>query len=165
MAPSAMNRQPWLFHVVDDPDTVLLLSAAIVESGKIAMLKEGLKEAVHAVFHPGSFHFRDALDFFRTQDPIFHGAPLVIFISAPKSNDWASLDIGMCAQNMMLAAHSLGLASCPVGLGKFVEKTRLYPKLKVPSANQVKLAVIFGYAGEMPGLHERMRDNAVWMEK
>jgi len=52
---------------------------------------------------------------------------VVIFIISPHDNEWASLDVGMCAQNIMLAAKSLGLDTCPVGFGKYVEKTKIFP--------------------------------------
>lgn len=163
MAPSAINRQPWRFHVLDDPDSILVLSASILSSTRFSMLKEGLKEAVFTLLHPGSFHLKDALEFIRSDDPIFHGAPAVIFISSPADSEWACLDVGMCAQNMMLAAWSMGLASCPVGLAKYVEKTEHYPILKVPEGHQVNLALILGYPDEEPELHERKKDNAYWI--
>jgi nitroreductase len=163
MAPSAINKQPWHFHVMDDLDSILILSASILSSTRFNMLKEGLKEAIHTLLHPGSFHLKDALDFLRSEDPIFHGAPLVIFISSPIDSEWACLDVGMCAQNMMLAAWSMGLSSCPVGLAKFVEKSDHYALLKVPDGHHVNLALIFGYSDENPDVHERNKNNIYWI--
>ncbi len=165
MAPSAMNRQPWQFYILTNRATIKAFSTSILQSSKMAMFKAGIKEAVHFVLLPGSFHLKDGAAFFKAEDPIFHGAPLVIFITSPKDNEWASLDIGMCAQNMMLAATSLGLGSCPVGFAKFVEHADIYKKLKVPGSHQVNLALIFGYADEKPTLHPRKKDNAFYIDK
>ena len=165
MAPSAINKQPWMFHVVNDPEMIMLFSAAIIESGKFSMMKEGIKEAVNAILHPGTFHLKDGLDFFKADDPIFHGAPLVVFISSPRASDWAALDVGMCAQNMMLAAKSMGIESCPVGLAKFIEKSYVYEKLKVPAVNHINLAVVFGHGDETPAGHERRKDNAIYIHQ
>jgi nitroreductase len=88
---------------------------------------------------------------------------VVIFITAPKDNEWAPLDIGMCAENIMLAAKSLGLDTCPVGLAKFVEKTKIYGKLNIPETEKVMLAVIMGYGDELAEPKERKRDNAVFI--
>lgn len=164
MAPSAMNKQPWHFHVLTDPKLIKIFSASIMNAGKFGMLKAGLKEAVNAILHPGTYHLKDGLDFFSAEDPIFHGAPVVIFISSPKSSEWAPLDVGMCAQNMMLAAKALGLDSCPIGLARFIEQSELYAKLNIPSSNHVNLAIILGFADEAPVLHERNRENLTYIE-
>lgn len=116
------------------------------------------KTAVHL------FHFSKGFNFSALEDPVFHGAPVVIFITSPKDNEWASLDIGMCAQNMMLAAKSLGLETCPVGFGKFIEKTKMYPRLKIPPEEHVQISIIIGYGNENPEVHERLRNNIVIVE-
>ncbi|WP_431215137.1 nitroreductase family protein [Puia sp. P3] len=77
-------------------------------------------------------HLSHGIDLHAIQDPVFHGAPVVIFITAPRDNEWAPLDIGMCAQNIMLSAQSLGLSSCPVGFGKYVENTPAYDRMLIP---------------------------------
>ena len=84
---------------------------------------------------------------------------MVIFITAPSENEWAGLDIGACAQNIMLAAKSLGLDTCPVGLAKFVMDTKIYSKLNVSKEEQVLVAVILGYGDGVEELHERKKDN------
>ena len=163
MAPSAINKQPWHFYVLTDKEMIKRFSHAIIKHSKMAMLKAGLKEALHHLLHPGSFHLKDGMDFLKADDPIFHGAPVVIFISSEKSNEWASLDIGMCAQNIMLAAKSLGLDTCPVGLAKFIEHTDEYKELHIPSNEQINLAILVGYGNENPAVHERKQDNATFV--
>jgi len=163
MAPSAINKQPWHFYILTDAEMIKRFSNAIIKNSKMALLKAGLKEAWHHILHPGSFHLKDGLDFFKADDPIFHGAPVVIFISSTKDNEWASLDIGMCAQNIMLAARSLGLGTCPVGLAKFIENTDEYKILNVPSSEHINLAILVGYANENPAVHERKQDNATFV--
>jgi nitroreductase len=69
----------------------------------------------------------------------------------------------MCAQNIMLAAKSMGLDSCPVGLAKFVEQTKIYVKLNVPESDQINLAIILGYGNENPEPKERVRGNAFFV--
>lgn len=163
MAPSAINKQPWHFYVLTNTEMIKRFSSAIIKHSKMAMLKAGLKEALHHLLHPGSFHLKDGMDFLKAEDPIFHGAPVVIFISSEKSNEWASLDIGMCAQNIMLAAKSLGLDTCPVGLAKFIEHTDEYKELHIPSSEQINLAILVGYGNENPAVHERKQDNATFV--
>jgi nitroreductase len=65
---------------------------------------------------------------------------------------------------MMLAAKSLGLDTCPVGLAKFVENTEIYSGLKVPKNDHVLLAIILGYGDESPEIHERKKENVFYVE-
>ncbi len=164
MAPSAMNKQPWKFYVLSSPTTIARFSKAIISESKFTMLKAGVKEAIHHILHPGSFHLKDGIEFMKQEDPIFHGAPLVVFISSPRSSEWAQLDVGMCAQNMMLAAKSLGVDSCPVGLAKFIEQTKEYEAMGIPSSEKIDLALLFGYADEVPVFHERKTDNVTFLD-
>jgi nitroreductase len=71
----------------------------------------------------------------------------------------------MCAQNMMLAAKSLGLDSCPIGFAKYIEQTLVYHKLEVPDGEDVQLAVILGYGDEKPEPHPRIKDNVLFIDR
>jgi nitroreductase len=146
MAPSAINMQEWKFYVLTNKARILAIS------GEIAKVAERF------------FHMSHGVDISQVEDFIFHGAPVVIFLTAPRDNEWAGLDTGLCAGNMMLAARSLGLDTCPVGLAKFVEQTEGFSKLNIPKEETVMLAVILGYGDEHVEAHERKRDNAVFIE-
>jgi nitroreductase len=160
MAPSAMNRQPWKFYMLTNKETIKSFSKEIAKVTARELLKSGplgiVKLAAGAL---SSIHLGDLL---KGPDPIFYGAPVVIFITAPADNEWAPLDIGMCAQNIMLAAKSLGLESCPLGVGKYVEHTKIYYQLQVPFPEKVLLAIIIGYGNETPTAHARATDNVFY---
>ena len=112
------NKQPWKFYILTDKESIKEFSKETAKAAAKGMLKSGVKAVVkNALSSLSSFHLSDAANFVKGEDPIFHSAPVVIFIAAPKDNEWAGLDIGMCSQNIMLAAKSLGLDSCPVGQG------------------------------------------------
>lgn len=145
MAPSGMNQQPWHFHVVRDATLIDEMEHAIMDVTK----------KIHRL--PG------APSFLQEENAIFHGAPVVIFISASKTNEWAGLDVGMCAQNIMLAANALGLDSCPVGLGKLIEKTELYSFLNIPKQDSILISLVVGYGAEKPVRHERKKDNVTYV--
>lgn len=104
-APSAMNGQNCHFTVITD--TALL--DEISSKAKSWLLKNGGSTLQ-------SQHFRDLL-----RDENFHllyNAPVLIVISAPSQNQWATEDCAVAAQNMMLAAASLDLGSCWVGFAQ-----------------------------------------------
>lgn len=161
MAPSAINRQPWKFYVLTNAEMIKTFSKEIGKAAAAGLMKSGIKNIVKVA--ASSFHLAHGIDFLRGDDPIFHGAPVVIFITSPKDNEWASLDIGMCSQNVMLAAKSLGLDTCQVGLGKYVEHTKVFSELNVSKSENVNLAVILGYGDETPVLHERVENNIVFV--
>jgi nitroreductase len=161
MAPSAINKQPWKFYILTDPVMIKTYSKEIKKAAAKQFLKVGVKEIVKNA--SSLFHFPKGLQFVREKDPVFHGAPVVIFITSPKDNEWSDLDIGMCAQNIMLAAKSMGLATCPVGFGKFVEKTESFPKLGIPKSERVNISLILGYGIEDPEVHERKKENVVFI--
>jgi len=141
MAPSAMNHQLWKFYVLMDKEQIRSLSPFIVKvANKVLSWAHGVDQS-------------------NTTDIIFHNAPVVIFITAPKKNEWAALDVGMCCQNIMLAAKSLGLDTCPIGFAKFLEKTNKISVLGLSPSEQIQLAIIVGYGDETPPVHERKKDN------
>jgi nitroreductase len=55
-------------------------------------------------------------------------------------------DISAAIQNMLIAAESLGIGSCWIGLARFYFMDPLNCKrLKIPEGCEPKYAVIFGY--------------------
>ncbi len=145
MAPSSMNKQPWKFYVLTNKTKIQIYSQAIVKCAKDDLQLAFIEKSKYL------------------EDPIFYHAPVVLFITVPKDNDWASIDVGMCSQNIMLAAKSMGFDSCPVGLARLIEKTPIYHELKVPDTEQIKLAIVVGYGDEKPVLHKRINDNLFFL--
>ena len=161
-APSAINQQSWHFTVLTDKDVIIRLSSQIKTASVKGIVTMGWKTLFHQI--ADFIHAPHDYDYIRDEDVIFHGAPAVIFLSAPRSNEWAALDIGMCAQNMMLTAQAMGINSCPIGLATYVEHVKDVDLLKLPSGHHVHLALVFGYAAEIPMAKERKTDNAVFIK-
>ena len=162
MAPSAHDKQPWRFYVLTDPEDIHSFSKAIRTGVVKGVLKMGIKRIVKLAF--SVLHFPGSSDLAKAHDMIFYGSPVVIFITSARDNEWAELDVGMCAQNMMLAAKSLGLDTCPVGSAKYVEETGLFSKLNVPNNEKVDLAIALGYGDETPAVHERIKNNLIYID-
>lgn len=162
MAPSALNKQPWNFHIITNKENIRSFSKAILKIMPGEFLKTDPKIIFRQIVH--FLHFPHGLSFLKSTDPVFHGAPVVIYITADRENEWAPLDIGMCAQNIMLAAKYFGLDTCPIGFGKYIEHTDLYPQLKIPAKEQVHLAIILGYGDEKPEMHERIKNNIYYAD-
>jgi nitroreductase len=53
--------------------------------------------------------------------PAFHGAPtLILLLEDRRGISRPPVDIGICGQNMVLAAHSMGAGSCWIGVVKML---------------------------------------------
>lgn len=161
MAPSAMNKQPWKFYVLTDKEKIKLFSKEIGHLAIRMMKSINIKEIAKMAL--GFFHLSKVIDYVTTVDHVFYNAPVVIFITSPRNDDWGALDVGMCAQNMMLAAKAMGLDSCPVGFAKFVTKTKDYYLLNIPATEKVELALIIGYGNEQPKAHKRVGANVIYV--
>ncbi len=72
-------------------------------------------------------------------------SPLIIIIYTEKKHRWVYLDCGMCAQNMMLEAYSLGIGSCFIGA--FREK-KIKEIVNLPEDFNVVGLITFGYIDE-----------------
>jgi nitroreductase len=96
----------------------------------------------------------------------FYGAPTVITLFAPK--DWYNftIDCAVAAQNMMLAAHSLGIASCMIARAKETFETEAGEKYKrewnIDALYEGKIHVIAGYGeGAIPTAKPRRENSTV----
>ncbi len=161
MAPSAMNKQPWKFYIVTNKEIIHALSKDISSEAMREGMKKGIRQILEAL--SSLLHFAKSFSLSALADPVFYGAPVVIFITSPKEDEWAALDIGMCAQNMLLAAKSLGLEGCPIGFGKFVDHTAHYHLLHIPEDEKVCLSLILGYGDEHPLPHKRVTGNVQYI--
>ena len=161
MAPSAMNRQPWKFYIVTDKEKIKLFSHEIGMVTLRQIKRISVIEMVKMTL--GFFHFSHVMDYLKTEDHVFYGAPVVIFITSPRKDEWGTLDVGMCAQNIMLAARAMGLETCPVGFAKFVAQTKDYYLLNISAIEKVELAIIVGYGNEKPKPHQLLESNATYI--
>ena len=133
-APSANNIQPWKFTIVTNKTEMKRLSD-IAKPMLVRMLPDVGDEGLIGLKK-------------RLSDPnynIFYNAPLLIFVSGVKSL-FTVYDCSMAAQNMMLAAYTLGIGSCWIGTAVGLANE---PKVKagfgVPGDHEVHAAIIFGY--------------------
>ncbi len=161
-APSAGGRQPWQIAVVTNPEIIQLIS----DESAIGMAK-ALANETDATRHKGNF----------TSMPVLGGeylAPLLIMIFEPKerTQDAAS---HLAAENMMLAAWSLGIASCWLGavnatvIQKNLEDPQGSPLIQqlLPDGCHLVCTLAFGYADEAGFRHprlERRKDNVRYFQ-
>ncbi len=138
-SPSANNRQPWHFSVVQNQD---LLGQINRELRTLALRKAENERSPR--FGDESFD-------------VFYHAPTVIFISAPEDNSWASIDCGIAVQNIALAAESIGLGSVILGLprdaftGSRAEEFK--SALGFPKGDRFIIAISLGTPSDVKAAH------------
>lgn len=74
--------------------------------------------------------------------PVRDSAATIVLV---KEADGNMFDIGRAAQNMMLAAHSIGVASCPITLHRSADAREF---LGAPEDTVTRYAVALGYPSE-----------------
>ncbi len=135
-SPSARNRQPWHFSVVQNAE----------------LIQEIHDEAAKVMGKSGSPRFSDP-DF-----QIFYHAPTVIFLFGEKDFPWSQVDCGIAVENMALAAEGLGVGSVILGLPKPAfagnRADELKARLACPEGYDFVIALALGYASDTKEPHD-----------
>lgn len=134
-APSAMNLQPWVFVVVQDTTQMKRYSdraKGLVVSTKLGSLSAELKDLL--------------------ADPafnIFYNAGTLVVICAKPTGMHPDWDCCFAAQNLMLAAHGMGLGTCPIGFAwPLLEQSDVKRELNIPAEYVAVLPLVLGYPHE-----------------
>ncbi len=140
-APSARNQQAWRFIVVTDKTEVDRYADRAKQ-----LWKNSLAFRAVSILGIGGRDIQRYVRMMKTPAlHLFHHAPAVIFIFAPKGRLVAE-DCACAAENMMLSARSLGLGSCWIGLaGPLGKDKKTLNELKVPGGYRLMATLVFGY--------------------
>jgi nitroreductase len=135
-APTARNMQELEYKVITSKTLMNKLSDGILA----AVQKEGLP----LKGPPGG------------KPDFFHGAPLLIIVTAPTDNHWAPTDAALAVQNIMLYATSVDLGSCFIGMAQLINRDKASLKaLHIADDMHIVAAVICGYPDEDPAPREK----------
>ena len=135
-APSAMNSQPWRFVVVEDQAAKRkLLGAAMPQAKK---LTEMVKDVDPVRYESIKKRYAEL------PDPIYYSAPTIVFVIG--NGRYAAHSCPLACENMMLAAHSLGLGSIWVGFGAMVlDDPEVRALLELKDDDAIFGPILFGY--------------------
>lgn len=130
-SPSGCNMQPWHFTVVQNKE--------IINTLNIESKKEILKS--------DNDYFKDMAS--NEKYNIFYDAPTIIIISGEKVALVPQTDCAAATENMILAAESLGIGTCWIGLVTFLfrgKNAQEYIKmLEIPEGYEPYYAITLGY--------------------
>jgi len=156
-APSAINLQPWEFVVVSGIEKKRLSSLLVkrMKERKISCgpgakkpLPEQFVERQRGLLRNILPHLPSDANFelFINEGSCnFYGAPTAIILTLDNAFSSARLtDIGIVVGYLVLAAHAMGLATCPIGLiAAFDDEIK--EELNIPEQKQVVIGIGVGY--------------------
>ena len=162
-APSGTNSQKWTFTILPDRAAVDALGQRIaVFFKKLNQLAEKrlICKALKLIGKPAlDDYYRD---YYQTvaeglkewalygRDRLFHGAPAVIVVATQPGASCPLEDALLATQNILLAAHSMGLGTCLVGFAVEAMKNDagIQQFLKIPAEETVCSVIAIGYPDE-----------------
>jgi len=156
-APSAINLQPWELTVVSGEEKKRLSRVLVKRMkerniscgpGAKKPLSEAFMERQRGLLNTIQPHLREGTvfqEFINEGSCNFYGAPTAVIISIDQVFSSARLtDIGVLAGYLVLAAHGLGLSTCPIGLITAFDED-LKEELSLSEEKQVVIGVAVGY--------------------
>lgn len=157
-APSAINLQPWELTVVSGEEKKRLSRLLVKRMkemqiscgpGAKAPLPEYFVERERGLLksiQPNLPENTDFQDFINEGSCNFYGAPTAIILCIDEVFSSARLtDMGVLVGYLVLAAHAMGLSTCPIGLITAFDD-EIKEELSLPEEKHVVIGVAVGYA-------------------
>jgi len=146
-APSAMNSQNWHFTAIRDAAFIRKVNDWI-----IAEIKESGNPTLEGILE-------------RSNGKVFRNAPCIVIVSTEKGDRFGVVNASAATQNMLLAAYSLGLASCWIGtvgiLGTSKRADYYAVELKIPKGYAPFFGVTLGFSSSADLEPPTRREDAV----
>lgn len=171
-APSAINIQPWEITVVSGEERKRL-SRLLVKRMKERNIScgPGAKRPLQKHFVERQKGLLETMlpnlpkdtpfqDFINEGSCNFYGAPTAIIFTIDQVFSRARLtDIGVFVAYLVLAAHGLGLGTCPIGLVTAFDE-EIKETLSIPEEKQVVIGIAIGYRDPDAGVNQSRSERA-----
>lgn len=151
-APSNHNRQPWRFLVMEKPDQIRRLAAEVRQAMELRL------KALPAIASPYAGELVDHATLFERapvvmaalhKPPISAAAPLLDRLPNAALASGEPLSVAMAVQNLLLAAHSLGLGTC-VMTAPLLVPDAIASVLPLAPGFQLTCLIALGFPAEQP---------------
>jgi len=145
-APTASNEQPWHFTIIQNKEFINMMnseSKKLMEQNKelIDKINSESKKLTKNMSNEGLEKMIKSPNF-----NIFYHAPTVIIVSGRKNSKYSINDCCAATENMLIAAESVDIGSCWIGLSRFFfQNPKNVEKLNLPEDYEPYYAVTFGY--------------------
>lgn len=162
-APSGSNSQKWTFTILPTAAAVQKLGASIASffanmnrMAKNRLLRTALKFVgkgeLDEYYHNYYATVSAKLNQWKTEgkDFLFWEATAIVVVGSEPGGSCPAEDALLASQNILLAAHAMGLGTCLIGYA--VEAIKREPKIKdfleIPPENSVHAVIALGYPNE-----------------
>jgi nitroreductase len=142
MAPSGRNKQPWEYIIIDDKQLLPDLFANIGGSAKLPPKQGGPRPE-----NTPKAYIIIVID--KSLELIANQRRMVLY------------DIGMAAENIILAALEEDIGCCPV---LSFNEEGIQKVLNIPEGYDVGLVIAMGYPGESPVVDEVTDTTNIWVD-
>jgi len=164
MAPSGTNSQKWTFTIIPDRASVERVGDVVSDffrrlnrmasRAPVRLLSRlfDRKDRLGVYYREYYESVEEALKGWENErrDRLFHGAPAAILVGAAPGATCPSEDALLASQNILLAAHAMGLGTCLVGF--VVEAMRSDRKiaaaLGIPKSEKIYAVIAIGHPAE-----------------
>jgi nitroreductase/NAD-dependent dihydropyrimidine dehydrogenase PreA subunit len=162
-APSATNCQLWTFTMLPSREVVMVLGKAVrdfyvklnsmAEKSWLRVFMKLIGKPELDRYYQGYYEFVEEgmAEFDRTGvDRLFHGAPAVVVVGSKPGASLPKEDAMLASQNILLAAHSMGLGTCLIGMAVEAMKNdrKLQRVIGIPDVETVYAVIALGYPNE-----------------
>jgi nitroreductase/NAD-dependent dihydropyrimidine dehydrogenase PreA subunit len=162
-APSGTNSQQWTFTVLARREEVVALGNRVgLFYEKLNRLAANLLARLYSrLFGGGALghYYRrysrttaEALEAWRNEgrDRLFHGAPAAVLVGSQPGASCPAEDALLATQNILLAAHALGLGSCLIGyvVEAMKRDSSIQKTMGIPEEERVYAVIALGYPNE-----------------
>lgn len=163
-APSGTNSQAWTFTILPTRNAVTSFSEHIASyfrrlnaAAENTLLRLSLKligkGELDAYYHSYYRKVRDALKEWHEsgKDLLFHGSTAAIIVGSKSGASCPAEDSLLATQNILLAAHSMGLGSCLIGYAVAAMKKdpSIQRSIGIPSEEAFHAVIALGYPDEV----------------
>ena len=150
LAPSARNRQPWAFAVLEDrariDDYARRAQQHLLDTTSAAELGELRAQLLAPGFS------------------IFYHAPVLLLVLAQSAASQDVEDCCLAAQTLMLAARERELGTCWIGLGRpWLNLPATQAELALPAGCHVVAPIVLGHPARWPEPHGRQPPQIRWL--
>lgn len=163
-APSGTNSQFWTFTILPQRKAVQAFAEhvasfferlnATAEKTLLRMVLKLIgKGELEAYYHGYYRKVKEALEEWRGsgKDRLFHGSTAVILVGSKPGATSPVEDALLATQNILLAAHSMGLGSCLIGYAVAAMKRdpSVQRSIGIPAEEEIHAVIAIGYSDEV----------------
>lgn len=163
-APSGTNSQSWTFTILPTRKAVASLAEQVAfffkrlnTTAERTMLRFFLKligkGELDAYYHGYYRKVKEALEewYGSGKDRLFHGSAAAILVGSKPGGSCPAEDALLATQNILLAAHSMGLGSCLIGYAVAAMKRdpSIQQSIGIPSGEEIHAVIALGYPDEV----------------